>query len=204
MKLFKNLSEASKQREEVQTLKINIQDEKFPEDLSNFPNLCELYLEGSCQECPAYLPGWEKLKVLSIKWPQFKGELSFLFSLPALENLKIINTPILSFKLPLGHAAAPMKSLTIKGCGLLCLPEEISMLNSLTEMNLSVNQLSSLPPSFVHLKLLKRLNLDQNVFSMFPDFIKRISALGHLSMDGNAFPEEEKARIQREFHIWVD
>jgi hypothetical protein len=25
--------------------------------------------------------------------------------------------------------------------------------------------------------------------------------LGHLSIDGNLFSEEEKARIQREFHI---
>jgi Leucine-rich repeat (LRR) protein len=192
----------SKNRDEVRVLKLNIKTEIFPEDMLDYPNLEELYLEGNCKTFPQNAPFWNSLRVLSIKWPNFDGDLSSIFKLPKLENLKIIETPLKSFILPLGHAPAPVKSLTIKDCSLLALPEEISMLPLLNEMNLSGNELIRLPVSFVELKNLKRLNLDKNHFEAFPDFIKKMSKLTHLSIDGNKFPEEEKERIQREFHIW--
>lgn len=202
MKLYKNLGMASKDREEVQALKISVKGEVFPEDILNYPNLGELYLEGHCTKFPASCPCWEKLKVLSIKWPKFDGDLSSIFKLPQLENLKIIETPLSSFILPLGHAAAPIKSLTIKDCGLKSLPEEISMLWQLSELNISGNNLAKLPFAFTELKNLKRLNLDSNKFSQFPDSIKKMPNLSHLSIDNNDFSDEEKERIQREFHIW--
>lgn len=202
MKLYKNIGMANKDREEVQALKISVKGDDFPEDILNYPNLGELYLEGNCKRFPTSCPGWEKLKVLSIKWPNFDGDLSSIFKLPHLENLKIIETPLTSFILPLGHSAAPIKSLTIKDCGLKSLPEEISMLWQLGELNLSGNNLTKLPFAFIDLRNLKRLNLDSNKFSVFPDSIKKMTALSHLSIDNNEFPEEEKERIQREFHIW--
>jgi Leucine-rich repeat (LRR) protein len=202
MKIYKNLETANKDREEVQALKISIKGEDFPQEILDFPNLGELYLEGNCKRFPVHAPGWSRLKVLSIKWPNFDGDLSSIFKLPSLENLKIIETPLSTFILPLGLAPAPIKSLTIKDCGLKALPEEISMLWQLYEMNLSGNNLSRIPFSFVDLKNLKRLNLDSNKFEIFPDDIKKMTNLSHLSIDNNAFPEEEKERIQREFHIW--
>lgn len=201
MKLYKNLSTASKDREEVQALKISIKGSEFPKEILDFPNLGELYLEGNCTEFPHEAPLWERLKVLSIKWPSFKGDLSSLFWLPQLENLKIIDTPLIVFLLPLGHAASPLKSLTIKDCSLKSLPEEISMLWQLQDMNLSGNKLNSLPRSFIDLRNLRRLNLDNNDFMKFPDEIKKMRALSHLSIDRNKFSEEERERIQREFHI---
>lgn len=201
MKLYKNLGTANKDREEVQALKISVKGDDFPQEILDFPNLGELYLEGNCKKFPTSAPGWSKLKVLSIKWPMFTGDLSSVFNLPNLENLKIIETPLTSFILPLGHAASPLKSLTIKDCGMKMLPEEISMLWQLTELNLSGNGLTKLPFSFIDLRNLRRLNLDSNNFSTFPDDIKKMTALSHLSIDNNKFPEEEKERIQREFHI---
>ena len=202
MKLYKNLESASKEREEVQALKISVKGDEFPEHILNFPNLGELYLEGTCRRFPVNAPAWERLKVLSIKWPNFDGDLSAIFRLPSLENLKIIETPLNSFIMPLGHTPAPIKSLTIKDCGLKMLPEEFSMMWQLTDLNLSGNHLSKLPFSFIDLRNLKRLNLDSNDFSRFPDDIKKMNSLSHLSIDNNKFPEEEKERIQREFHIW--
>jgi len=76
------------------------------------------------------------------------------------------------------------------------------MLQALEELQLQGNDLKALPFSFKELKLLKRLNLDQNRFEKFPDQIRSMPKLGHLSIDGNDFSEEEKERIQREFHIW--
>jgi Leucine-rich repeat (LRR) protein len=201
MKLHKSLKEALKVRKEVRALKLNIKSANFPTELLNFPNLTELYLEGNCTELPEDVSEWQDLKILSIKWPAFKGDISSLFKLPSLENLKIIETPLLTFLLPLGHAAAPLKSLTIKDCGLKSLPEEISMLTRLHEINFSGNNLKTLPISFIDLLFLKRLNLDHNQFENFPDKIKKMTALTHLSIDNNLFSAEEKARIQRVFHI---
>jgi Leucine-rich repeat (LRR) protein len=202
MKLYKSLSSALEERDEVQALKLNLKEEKFPDEILNFPHLVELYLDGFCTQFTTRDLPWNSLKTISIKWEHFKGDLSRLFMLPALENIKIIDTPLKSFLLPLGHAASPLKSLTLKSCGLKSLPEEMSMLWQLVELNLSGNTLSSLPYSFIDLRYLKRLNLDFNHFSDFPDSIRKMPALSHLSIDNNRFSEEEKERIQREFHIW--
>lgn len=202
MKLYKSLKEAEKERANVNALKISVKDKKFPEMLHHFENLEELYMEGLCEEFPKMMPSWPNLKTLSIKWSNFTGDLSALFSLPKLSNLKIIETPLKTFLLPLGHASAPLRSLTIKDCQFKTLPEEISMLTELEELNLSGNKLESLPVGFKALTKLRRLNLDGNCFKTFPDFIKTLPKLTHLSIDNNQFPEEEKERIQREFHIW--
>jgi Leucine-rich repeat (LRR) protein len=202
MKLYKNLSTALKERDQVTAIKITIKDKQFPISLFDLPNLTEAYLDGECTEFPHEIHGWKNLKTLSIKWDFFQGDLSGLFSLPNLENLKIIETPIKHFLLPLGRINAPLKFLTIKSCKLEKVPEEISMCQSIIEMHLPGNKLETLPFSFKELAHLKRLNLDNNLFQHLPDQIKSMKNLGHLSIDGNHFSEEEKARIQREFHIW--
>lgn len=204
MKLYKNLSTALKEREEVRAIKLSLKGGKFPEELFDLTHLEEAYLEGDCESFPSHIPDWKNLRVLSLKWENFKGDLSPVFSLPLLENLKIIETPLKTFLLPLGIVSAPLKFLTIKGCKLEKLPEEISMLSKLQELYLPGNSLEELPHSFRELTLLKRLNLDSNQFQIFPDFIKSLPYLTHLSIDQNNFSEDEKARIQREFHIWVN
>lgn len=202
MKLYKNLTSALTERDDVRAIKLSLKDAQFPTGLFDLPNLEEAYLEGECKSFPNQISGWSKLKILSIKWANFSGDLSSVFSLPSLENLKIIETPIKTFILPLGRINAPLKFLSIKGCGLQNLPEEISMFTNLQEFHLPNNNLTTLPFAFRELKQLKRLNLDSNSFSHFPDLIKTMKTLTHLSIDGNAFDEDEKARIQREFHIW--
>ena len=201
MKLYKNINSTLKEREEVTAIKLTLKDSHFPSQIFDFPNLEEAYLDGDCSYFPDQLHGWDKLKILSIKWNNFSGDLSRILSLPQLENLKIIDTPMRMFLLPLGKISAPLKFLTIKGAGLEKLPEEISMCTQLQELHLPNNKLTSLPFSFKELSVLKRLNLDQNLFSTFPDQIKSMKSLSHLSIDGNKFSEDEKARIQRDFHI---
>jgi len=202
MKLYKNLATALKEREEVTAIKLSLKGGKFPTEIFDLPNLEDDYLECECQTFPDKIQGWEKLKILSIKWEKFTGDLSPVFSLPLLENLKIIETPIKTFLLPLGKINAPLKFVSIKDCGLQKLPEEISMFTRLQEFHLPNNELYALPFSFKELHQLKRLNLDSNKFKIFPDAVKSMKTLSHLSIDGNSFDEDEKARIQREFHIW--
>ncbi len=204
MKLYKNLSIAIKERDEVEALKVTLTGGKFPTELLMFTQLKELYLDGDIEDFPRIGHPWEKLRILSLNWPSFKGDISAVFALPSLENLKIIQTPIRRLTLPLGQIASTMKSLTMKSCGLKELPEEFSMLIHLQELNLSGNELHSLPKSFPFLTELRRLNLDQNNFEFFPDLIRKMKKLSHLSLDGNQFSEEEKARIQRDFNIWLN
>ena len=202
MKLYKNLSTALKERDEVRMIKLTLKGSKFPAELFDFPNLEEAYLEGECESFPDTVNQWKNLKVLSIKWEKFSGDLSGVLSLPKLENLKILETPMKRFLLPLGKINAPLKFLTIKGCGIEELPEEISMCVQLQDLSLPGNKLNRLPFAFKELSQLKRLNLDNNFFTQFPDQFKSMKNLGHLSIDGNKFSEDEKARIQREYHIW--
>jgi Leucine-rich repeat (LRR) protein len=180
MRLYKNLNEAIREREKVKALKVSVKGEDFPEELFHFSQLEELYLDGNCRTFPKEPSAWSALRTLSLKWPCFNGDLSFVFALPSLENL------------------------TIKDCELEELPLDLSMLWKIHEMNLSGNRLSKLPPTFPELTNLKRLNLDQNQFETFPDLVKSMKSLHHLSIDQNLFSEEEKARIQRLFHIWTD
>lgn len=204
MKLYKRLNEALKESNDVRALKLSIKSEELPEELSHFPNLEELYLEGECTHLSDLNFKWDKLKTLSLKLPNFKDDASPLFNLPSLSNLKLIQAPLKVLRLPLGHALAPLRSLTIKECGLKFLPEEMGTLSTLTEMNLSQNELENLPYSFKDLRYLKRLNLDHNSFKVFPDQIKMNPHLTHLSIDFNQFDEDEKARIQRFFNIYPE
>ncbi len=167
-----------------------------------FTNLRELYLDGAIENFPRIGHPWEKLKILSLKWPSFKGEISGVFTLPSLENLKIIETPLTRLTFPLGQINAPLKSLTIKNCGLTNLPEEFSMLTHIEELNLSGNDLTDLPHSFPAIRNLRRLNLDSNAFEKLPNLVKQMKKLSHLSIDNNKFSDDEKARIHREFNLW--
>lgn len=204
MKLYKNLSTAIKERTEVEALKITVSGSEFPPELLMFTNLKELYLEGAIENFPRIGHPWEKLRILSIKWPSFKGDIAGVFTLPSLENMKVIETPLSRLTLPLGQINAPMKSLTLKNCGLDELPEEFSMLTKLEDLNLSGNNLSQLPHSFPAIRNLKRLNLDSNEFKKFPDLVKQMTKLSHLSIDNNKFSDDEKARIHREFNLWIN
>jgi Leucine-rich repeat (LRR) protein len=203
MKLYRTLASAIQDADNVEALKLDIKDGRFPPELFMLSHLKELYLEGNCVDVPKIGAPWPQLKTLSIKWPQFKGDLSKIIALATVENMKIIETPQKRMVLPIGASLPALKSLTIKNCGLEILPEEIIIFPELTELNLGQNDLSNLPAAFPALTKLKRLNLDQNQFSKFPDLIKTMTTLSHLSIDGNPFPEEEKNRIQRDFHIWL-
>jgi Leucine-rich repeat (LRR) protein len=204
LKLYKSLKTAIEEREEVEALKVTLTGGKLPPEIFALGNLRELYLEGDIEDLPKIGTPWNKLRTLSIHWPSFKGDLAALFTFPSLTNLKIIETPIKRLTLPLGKINAPIKSLTIKSCGLAELPEEFSMLTSLEEINLAGNKLKALPQSFPVLARLKRLNLDSNSFVKFPDVVKSMPTLSHLSIDGNSFDEDEKARIHREFNLWLN
>jgi Leucine-rich repeat (LRR) protein len=201
MKLYQNLNVALKDAREVKALKLKINARFLPPDLFELSKLQFLYLEGNFEQLPEEIFKLRDLKELSLKSPNFKGNLAIAFKLPSLVNFKVFDTPLRHLDLPLGHSTSALTSLTLKNTRLESLPEEIFQLYSLKEMNLSGNQLSSLPFGFGQLKNLRRLNLDLNQFYKFPNLITSLPSLHHLSIDDNPFSDEEKARIQRVFHL---
>lgn len=201
MKLYKKLSDAMRARSHVLFLKLKISDGTIPLEIYDLTNLQELYLEGNFEELPDDLLKLRQLKVLSLKSSRWIGTLSVPLSLPSLLNLKVIDTKISTLHFPLGMRDSQLTSLTLKNTHLELLPEEISQFQTLLELNLSGNFLTDLPLGFSELKKLKRLNLDSNKFQILPSLIRSLPNLNHLSLDQNPLKKEERARIQREFHL---
>jgi Leucine-rich repeat (LRR) protein len=203
MKLFKALPKNQDELSEVYALKFKVKSKDFPQEIFLIPELKELYLEGVCENFHLREQAFLKLKKLSVHFPFLENQLTDLFGLSELENLKIQETPVRKILFPIGRKLAPLKSLTLKKTQLTELPLEISMLSELEELSLSQNELSALPDSLQDLTKLKRLNLDQNKFKFFPEIILKIPHLSHLSLDGNLFSENEKERIQRKYQLTV-
>ncbi|NGX62341.1 MAG: E3 ubiquitin-protein ligase SlrP [Chlamydiae bacterium] len=69
------------------------------------------------------------------------------------------------------------------------LPDGLGNCCSLTELNLSGNDLETLPESFSTLPFLKTLDLSGNHFSLLPSFFKEIDTLETLDLKGNRFTQ---------------
>jgi leucine-rich repeat protein SHOC2 len=204
MTLHKSLTTALKVRETVSALKLTIREGHLPIELFHFPQLQELYLDApNLTDVSINLAAFSQLKVFQLRAPQLKGSMVELFRLPKLENLKAIDTPLHPLRLSLGGSRAPLKFLTLKSCGLRELPIEFGELTTLEEIYLPQNQLTTLPITFSDLTKLKRLNLDSNHLALFPSILSKLPHLKHVSMDHNLFNEEERERIEREFHLLV-
>ena len=63
MNLYKNLTSALKEREDVKAIKLSLKG-TFPIELFDLLNLEEVYLEGECENFPDKIKGWDKLKSL--------------------------------------------------------------------------------------------------------------------------------------------
>lgn len=201
MKLYKSLKTALASPGEVTHLKLSLTGE-MPLEILDLKNLRELYLDGDCPVIPSLL-NLSTLELISMTIPKIKDGLSGLLKLPRLKNLKLIGTDIEHFQIPQNSELSPLQSLTIKDCGLKALPPEIGRLGLLGEMNLDSNALEDLPSEFKYLHHLKRLNLDRNKLASFPSILTEMKSLKHLSLDNNLFSDEEKARIQRNYHLTV-
>lgn len=203
MGLYKNLKEALKNAEDCTVLKLSVKGTRVADDLSALPRLQELYLDGAALTELPDVAALRTLRIFSLRAPAFAGSLAPLFHLPRLENLKAIDTPLEPLLLPLGEPLAPLRALTLKNAGLRTLPLELGEYGALEELHLPENELAELPFTFGGLKALKRLNLDRNAFARFPDLLGSLPRLQHVSIDHNRFDEDERARIQRQFHLTV-
>lgn len=201
MKLYKSIKTALAAKEEVTHLKLTLSGE-LPVEIQDLKNLKEIYLDGNCSSISA-LNSLSRLELISMTLPRLCEGLKEILKLPRLKNLKLIGAEIENFEIPLDSELSPLQSLTVKDCSLKELPQAVGKLSLLTEMNLDSNELTDLPEGFKNLRHLKRLNLDRNKLNLFPPILSELKSLKHLSLDGNPFSDEEKARIQRLYHLTV-
>ncbi len=200
MPMFKSLAKALEKRIEARALKLALKGSTLPAELFDLTELRELYLDApELTTLPTLLP-FSQLTHLEMSAPTLDGDLAPLFALKRLQVLKLHHTPLRT--LPLGHSTAPLRFLTLKACGLKNLPPEFGeLLQELEELSLASNELKELPGSFRELRKLKRLNLDANRLEIFPTVLGEMKNLKHLSLDHNLFSQDERERIQREYHL---
>ena len=90
----------------------------------------------------------------------------------------------------------------MQGLGLTQVPIFLLAQKDLAELDLSQNEIKTIPKEFAELCNLTRLNLDHNKLKEMPEALLQLKKISHLSMDDNQFSEEEKAKIERELKIW--
>lgn len=202
MGIYKNLKDALLLPNDVTTLKLKINRGHLPQELFCFTYLEELFLEGSGTiHPPAHFEGLENLKRLTLKGFDLQDSIQRFWEIPTLNNLKIIDGKLERLLLPLSNYSA-LEFLTIKNTGLEEIPMEISHLVNLQELTVIENRVHKLPVGIMDLTGLKRLNLDNNQITYLPDWLKNHPSLKAMSLDQNPLSEEEKERIEREFHLW--
>ncbi len=84
------------------------------------------------------------------------------------------------------------------------LPPEINTIPNLDTLDLSSNNLSSLPKELSDLKNLRYLNINNNYFKTIPDVLYKIPSLTHINLGGNSLSYESyNDVINKFFHLGV-
>lgn len=77
-----------------------------------------------------------------------------------------------------------LKDLSLMNVHLISLPSQITALTKLTSLQLSMNELRSLPPKFENLQL-EQLNISYNHFRKFPSCLLKMKTLTYVTTRGN-------------------
>jgi Leucine-rich repeat (LRR) protein len=87
------------------------------------------------------------------------------------------------------------------------LPESIGQLKNLIYLDLSCNQLTSLPESIGQLKNLTNLDLGNNQLTSAPGFISQLKNLTHLNLTRNqitSLPPQSIAQLKNLTHLYLN
>ncbi|KKM64241.1 hypothetical protein LCGC14_1503370 [marine sediment metagenome] len=87
--------------------------------------------------------------------------------------------------IPIKSVNGHVISLKLNNCKLKSIPESIINLQSLSELDLSFNNLTSLPDNIGNLNSLTKFNLSNNVLKSIPDSIGDLSSLSTLNLSRN-------------------
>jgi Leucine-rich repeat (LRR) protein len=79
----------------------------------------------------------------------------------------------------------PIRTLSMRACGVATVPTSIAVLVRLTTLNLEDNYIESLPSSFTRMRALVDLNLAKNRLYSVPEGMASLTCLKRLILDGN-------------------
>lgn len=98
-----------------------------------------------------------------------------------------------------------LKILRLRKNKIKCIPDEISSLSSLVELNLIDNELTSIPVSLFQLKNLQVLHLRKNKITSIPNEISELISLTHLNIGNNELTSlpETLGDLSELIHLFV-
>lgn len=166
--------------------------EKLPESFIKLKSLKEVILsQTKLTTFPKRFGNLRSLKKLTIKDKNWKGNLTFIKSLPnsfgeleSLEELFIQGGKLTELPASFGNLQK-LKKLDLRGNKLNYLPSSFGNLKSLEWLDLSQNNIKKLPRTFNRLKKLKYLSLAANQLEEFPEVIKSLTSLEVLWLNKN-------------------
>ena len=145
-----------------------LQDEGNWKDLRN---VSELFIEdedGVIRNVPPYIMGLRHLRILSIRWARFKNLNIDMFPLP-LTHLCLSHNHLHNV-----NGLEEMSSLmvlNITNNDITSLPYNIGNLRALRELDISGNKITKIPESIGALRHLRALNLSSNKITFLPNSI---------------------------------
>ena len=108
---------------------------------------------------------------------------------PKLTVIRLIGNPLVRLPGALFTQLTKIVVLGLSNCHLVELPEEITSLNTLEDLNLIKNELEHLPKDIGSLIQLKQLSISANNIKVLPDSFSKLVNLPRLNLERNQLPK---------------
>lgn len=164
-------------------------------NLGDFPNLKRLEIHSNklLTKLPSFLGNFPKLDLLQIYGNKFQ-EIpdSFFDSIPPIQSIHLNNNKLVS----LPKSLEKLKKITILNLSkneLTTIPDYFGAFPLLKSLYISRNKLSTLPESIKNLKNLEELDLSYNKnFTLIPNFFAELQSLKRLDLTNNSLKQLPK------------
>ncbi|TMW61909.1 hypothetical protein Poli38472_010972 [Pythium oligandrum] len=168
-------------------------DDTLDESLKAFGELETLDLSSTgLTRLPSSLQALSKLSTLSVA----NNEIDTLdaTALPSLTHLNVAGNPLSTLPDEMAERSSALLTLNASRCAFKSLSSTIlSGASALTELDLSYNELESLPTSLANAPALRVLDISHNVLTAIPRVVFSLKKLERLDLRGNSF---EKASLR--------
>ena len=166
------------------------------------------YVDGQIEDRPKRQAEEKAKKIVSFKGAQIRQfEAEVLQKIEALTKKDFTKVDKVEWTTQMGFSVDNNQLIVIGlyDCGLSTLPESVTQLQSLKELQLWGNGLSTLPESIGNLTSLQGLNLGGNKFTTLPKSITQLKSLIWLSFDNNMFTTlpESLGNLQSLQYLWL-
>jgi len=219
--LYTDYKKALHNKEQVEHLSLeNRELSSFPKGIAKMKNLSYLNLgNNNITQIPGSIIELKKLRTLDVNFnklnilPAEMGEMKWIRAINLAGNLFAkIPSQVISMKnlmqldlshnrlsaLDTGFTFKRLEFLDISFNQISSLPDDIAQLKRLKYFRCTDNQLKMLPAGISDLTLLEELNLEGNQLTTLPEKLYKLKKLRVLKLGGNPLDYREKERIKKE------